>query len=137
MSKVMEALVIRWKGKREKEERMAVRVEVLTGREMRLLLSIFSSVRWTHSHMVAGISVTLLYLHRHTIHTTYSQSPTHQEQHTTRHIWLPQHHPLHSPTPEIMTSSSPKNVGMFTYKQDRGQTDHSTECLRLTVDQLS
>ena len=50
-------------------ERVAVRGE-LTGRATRSLLSIFSSVRWTHSHIVAGISVTLLYLH-HTHHTLF------------------------------------------------------------------
>ena len=34
----------------------------LTGTEERLLLSMLISVRWTHSHMEAGISVSLLYL---------------------------------------------------------------------------
>ena len=40
----------------------------LTGSSTSLFPSMFSSVRFTHSHMVAGISVTLLYLQHRGAH---------------------------------------------------------------------
>ena len=87
-------------GERGEEERERRRRKVggrLTGSEARLLLSMLSSLRWTHSHMEAGISVSLLYLHNtHTITHTISPSLSLsllQTHHTQR---SPKPHPLES-----------------------------------------